>query len=74
MSDDGMSSPLFLTISLITQTVAPEPAGAHEWRHHEHDGRAAAAQHDQVRLQQVWLCAGPVLPVAEPGGQTRVMS
>ena len=46
-SDIGMPSLLFIT---GTQTVAPEPAGAHEWRHHEHDGRAAAAQHDQVRL------------------------
>lgn len=32
--------------------------------------RHATAEHHQVRLRQVWLCARTFLPVSEPGGQT----
>lgn len=58
----------------MVQAAPPEPADPDQWGGQQLHRRAPSARHGQVQLQQVQLCAGAVLPVADPGGEARLVS
>ena len=56
---------------LVLQVSPPVQAAAYVWCCHGNHRVLPSAEHGEVhvRLPQVWLCVGTILPASRPGGQ-----
>ena len=58
----------------VLQAAPPEQAAAYMWCCHGNHRGPPPTEHGEVRLPQVWLRVGTVLPASRPGGQAWYLS